>query len=60
MTATEARGICSTGRYKTCLTCCATDGTISDRDRCSRGCGDFKDSPLQQLITEKKKAVKTN
>jgi hypothetical protein len=48
----DAVGVCSTGHYKTCLTCCATNPTITDRDRCSRGCSDFRDSPLQQQIRD--------
>jgi hypothetical protein len=51
----QAAGVCSTGSYKTCMTCCATNGTITNRDACSSGCSVFKDSPLQKEIEAKKK-----
>lgn len=56
VTSAHAAGVCSTCAYKTCMACCATNGTITNRDGCSSGCSVFKDSPLQKEIEAKKKA----
>lgn len=38
----EARGICSTGAYKTCVACCKTNPAITNRPLCQYQCGDYK------------------
>ena len=48
------KGVCSTGHYNTCLTCCRDHPSITDRDSCSRQCTQISDSPLQQLLAKKK------
>jgi hypothetical protein len=37
-----AAGVCSTGEYKSCVRCCQTHPTISNRPLCTQQCGDFK------------------
>jgi hypothetical protein len=56
-TSAEAKGVCSTGSYKTCVACCATNPAINinSRDRCASQCSDFRDSPLQKELADKKK-----
>lgn len=33
-----AAGVCSTGNYKTCVACCKSNPTITNRDLCSSQC----------------------
>jgi hypothetical protein len=38
----SAKGICSTGAYKTCVSCCATHPAVTNRELCTYQCGDYK------------------
>jgi hypothetical protein len=49
-----AVGVCSTGHYDSCVTCCHSNPTVHDADACARQCTQIKDSPLRQLIEQKK------
>jgi hypothetical protein len=53
---TLAAGVCSTGEYGSCKTCCATNAGISDRSTCSSQCEGYKQtrrpSPGQRLAAE--------
>lgn len=40
--ASHARGVCSTGAYKTCVACCKTEPSITNRPLCTYQCGDYK------------------
>lgn len=54
----RAIGVCSTGHYATCVTCCASNPQITNPARCNGECSQIKDSPLsQQLRAAKEKAA---
>jgi len=40
--AAQARGVCSTGAYKTCVACCKSNPTITNRELCTYQCGEYK------------------
>jgi len=53
----RAVGVCSTGHYNTCVTCCASNPRITNPPKCNRECTQIKDSPLNQQLRAAKKAA---
>ena len=37
----SAKGVCSTGAYKTCVSCCKTHPAVTNRELCTCQCGDY-------------------
>jgi hypothetical protein len=37
-----AAGVCSTGKYDTCITCCQTNASITNRGGCAAQCEGYK------------------
>ena len=40
--AAHAGGVCSTGAFKTCVSCCKSHPTITNREICTYQCGEYK------------------
>ena len=54
----EARGICSTGEYGSCVKCCNSQGWDSERSAaCRYQCRDFKRSDLSSLLGQQKRPM---
>jgi hypothetical protein len=43
-----AKGVCSTGAYRTCVACCKSHPQVSNRELCTYQCGDYKILERQQ------------
>ena len=50
----NAKGVCSTGAYNTCVACCKTHPTVTNRELCVYQCGDYKILERQKQQTKDK------
>ena len=48
-----ARGVCSTGAYKTCVACCKAHPAVNNRELCAYQCGDYKILERQKKASER-------
>ena len=48
----SARGVCSTGAYKTCVSCCKSHPAVTNRELCTYQCGDYKILERQKKARE--------
>jgi hypothetical protein len=42
-----AAGVCSTGKYDTCVTCCQSNASISDRGGCAAQCEGYRKASIK-------------
>jgi hypothetical protein len=45
-----AAGVCSTGNYNSCVTCCKNNSTITNRPLCTSQCEDYKTGGMKGSV----------